>query len=288
MSTKKNYIIIFLYFLSVYSVFGQCPDEAFCLPNNKLAFYAQGNNSNPSTWSFYFGPNHPSNGVYTSTNTFSGNMTLLEFKGIDCSIFNDGVIRFQLNNNCVYIDGIYCSNCDSNSFSYFSGCEGLYEHCGFDWKLFLDKYWAEIYCRYWEGDCKAANNLSRNGTISIGTMLPSSQKLTVKGGIISDVVKVSFCDMDGGWCDYVFEAGYDLKSLEEVDHHIKSKGHLHNTPSGAEIEAIGSFELKKVTLDHQEKIEEIFLHLIELKKEANSLEFELAKLKKENQRLKKE
>ena len=41
---------------------------------------------------------------------------------------------------------------------------------------------------------------------------------------------------NSGWCDYVFEADYELMPLEDVDAHIQEKGHLHNTPSAEEIE----------------------------------------------------
>ena len=96
---------------------------------------------------------------------------------------------------------------------------------------------------------------------------------------------VETCD-DGGWCDYVFEENYEFLTLDEVALFIKKNGHLPKTPSAAEIEADGGFELKFVALNHQEKIEELFLHLIELNKEADQLERELAYLLEENKKLK--
>jgi TolA-binding protein len=66
--------------------------------------------------------------------------------------------------------------------------------------------------------------------------------------------------------------------LEKVEDFINKKGHLPNTPSAEEIQNEG-LELGKITTNQQEKIEELFLHLIEMEKRISELE-------KENQELK--
>ena len=81
------------------------------------------------------------------------------------------------------------------------------------------------------------------------------------------------------WADYVFNEDYDLLSLEEVESTIEEKGHLHNTKSAATFEAEGGIEISKVTINQQEKIEEIFLHLIEMNKKIETLEAENQALK---------
>jgi hypothetical protein len=57
-----------------------------------------------------------------------------------------------------------------------------------------------------------------------------------------------------------------------VESYIKKNGHLPGIPSGNSIENAGGFELGEVTILHQEKIEEIFLHLITLEKEIVEME----------------
>ena len=120
--------------------------------------------------------------------------------------------------------------------------------------------------------------INSNGGVGIGTEnVPSGFKLAVRGGIVTEEVKVELCGT-GGWCDYVFEEDYKLLTLAEVAAHIEEKGHLHNTPSAKEVEENGLL-LKEMTINQQEKIEEIFLHLIEMEKENKALKAELKEMK---------
>jgi uncharacterized small protein (DUF1192 family) len=68
--------------------------------------------------------------------------------------------------------------------------------------------------------------------------------------------------------------------LSQVDTFIQTQGHLPNTPSAEVIENQG-LELGATAKNHQEKIEELFLHLIELEKRLRALETENARLKTE-------
>ncbi len=108
-------------------------------------------------------------------------------------------------------------------------------------------------------------------------------RLYVKGGLKTEEVKVELCA--GTWCDYVFEDDYDLKPLTEVEQYIEKEGHLHNTPSAATLEEEG-LELKSITINQQEKIEELFLHMIEMDKKVTRMNQELQDLKTENSSLK--
>ncbi len=107
---------------------------------------------------------------------------------------------------------------------------------------------------------------------------PAGYRLYVKGGILTEQVKVAIYGTSS-WADYVFEEGYDLLPLDKVDAFVKENGHLPNIPSAKEIVADGGFELKEMAVKHQEKIEEIYLHLIELNKKVAALEAENAALK---------
>jgi hypothetical protein len=121
-----------------------------------------------------------------------------------------------------------------------------------------------------------------DGKVSIGTGSTTNDTnedgddylLFVKGGTLAEEVAVRT-----GWADYVFDENYTLLSLEQVETHILKNGHLHNTPSAADLN--GTVNLGDATVQQQEKIEEIYLHLIEMNKEIKAL-------KAENQRLKQE
>lgn len=137
---------------------------------------------------------------------------------------------------------------------------------------------------------KAKAKLHVNGTSLIGGGTFTQNKtnaagkaysLYVKGGIISEEVKVELAD--GNWADYVFAEDYTLKSLEEVEATIQEKGHLHNIDSAEKLEKEG-LELKSITINQQEKIEELFLHMIEMNKRMKTLEEENAKLREQVQK----
>lgn len=93
-------------------------------------------------------------------------------------------------------------------------------------------------------------------------------ELFVKKGIRTQKVKVDLAA--GVWADYVFEKDYDLKSLEEVEAFINENGHLPNVLSAEEVKNEG-LNLGEMDAKLLEKIEELTLYVIELKKEINEL-----------------
>ena len=108
-------------------------------------------------------------------------------------------------------------------------------------------------------------------------MLPTTNpfKLYVAGGIKTEAITVSLVN---NWPDYVFKKGYDLLPLSKVADFIAEKGHLPKTLSAEVIEKEG-IELGATAKNQQEKIEEIFLHLIDMEKRVKAVEAENAALK---------
>jgi hypothetical protein len=72
------------------------------------------------------------------------------------------------------------------------------------------------------------------------------------------------------WPDYVFEKGYNIKSLEEVEKYIDENKHLPNVPSEEEIDK-GGLNLGEMDAILLGKIEELTLYMIALKKENKEL-----------------
>jgi hypothetical protein len=101
----------------------------------------------------------------------------------------------------------------------------------------------------------------------------STYRLYVEGGILTKEVRVREL-----WADYVFAPEYHLLSLPQVETFIAENGHLPNTPSARDVAAQG-INLGAATVNQQEKIEELYLHLIELNKRLEKLEAENAVLK---------
>jgi hypothetical protein len=110
----------------------------------------------------------------------------------------------------------------------------------------------------------------RNGNVGIGVDNPQ-QKLVVDGIVCAREIRVS--EGSGGvcgWPDFVFNDDYSLMSLEDLEKHIKINKHLPGIPSAEEIENNGLMlgETQKLMM---QKIEELTLYIIELKKEINYL-----------------
>ena len=114
---------------------------------------------------------------------------------------------------------------------------------------------------------ESGSTASYSGEVAIGrASVPSGYKLAVDGHIRTREIRV---DQDT-WPDYVFEEGYDLPTLEEIQKHIQEKGHLPNIPSAKEVESNG-LELGEMNRLLLEKIEELTLYVLELKHEIKTL-----------------
>ena len=109
------------------------------------------------------------------------------------------------------------------------------------------------------------------------TLRKSDGAVIVPGNFESNKVKVSASP--GTVPDYVFDEEYGLKSLAEVEAYIKANSHLPNIPSAKEVETngqdVGAMQLKLL-----EKIEELTLYMIELKKENQAQKDRITALEK--------
>ncbi len=103
-------------------------------------------------------------------------------------------------------------------------------------------------------------------------------RLFVKDGIRTERVKVDLAAANG-WADFVFDESYKLRSLEEVEKFIKTNKHLPDVPSEKEIKKEG-YELTEMHKIQMQKIEELTLYLIELKKENDALKKRVEQLEK--------
>jgi hypothetical protein len=106
------------------------------------------------------------------------------------------------------------------------------------------------------------------GAVRIGsTVTPGGYKLAVDGKAICTELLVRLVP---NWPDYVFNNQYKLRGLNEVEDFIKKNNHLPGIPSAKEVESNGVNvgEMQKLQM---EKIEELTLYIIELKKEIEKL-----------------
>ncbi|WP_420385818.1 hypothetical protein [Roseivirga sp.] len=130
-----------------------------------------------------------------------------------------------------------------------------------------------------------------DGNIGIGNIAPEHRldvngtsrfigKMIVDNDIESKKVKVTATP--GSVPDYVFKAGYELRSLSELESFIKENSHLPNIPNAKEVEANGQ-DVGEMQLKLLEKIEELTLYVIEQNKEVNVLK---KTIKKQSEKIK--
>ena len=83
------------------------------------------------------------------------------------------------------------------------------------------------------------------------------------------------------WADYVFAKDYKLMPLSDVEKFIKVNKHLPNVLSAEDLVKEG-IDLGKMQAKQMEKIEELTLYLIEMKKEIELLKKENSIIKAKN------
>ncbi|WP_299213115.1 hypothetical protein [uncultured Dokdonia sp.] len=121
--------------------------------------------------------------------------------------------------------------------------------------------------------------ITPSGNVGIGKKNPKD-KLEVNGQVHAKSVKVDLKE----WADNVFEDGYDLIRLREIEKYINTYGHLPEIPTTADVQKNG-IELGQMNMLLLKKIEELTLHLIEkdhqvekLQEQYDALELKVARM----------
>ena len=122
------------------------------------------------------------------------------------------------------------------------------------------------------GTSRMTVNLS-SGNVGIGVTAPV-YKLEVCGTIRAKEVRV-----ETGWCDYVFEKDYKLRSIDELEKFINDNKHLPGIAPASEVEKEG-LKVAEMNKAMMEKIEELTLYVIQLSKDNKKLQEEIDALKK--------
>ena len=122
-----------------------------------------------------------------------------------------------------------------------------------------------------------------DGKTHIGTGRPlssgvaASAMLSVDGLILAKDIRVAISQATH-WADYVFEKNYKLMPLAEVEKFVTQNKHLPGIPSEAEVKAEG-VDVTEMNIQLLQKVEELYLYTIEMKKDVENLKRENTELK---------
>lgn len=133
------------------------------------------------------------------------------------------------------------------------------------------------------GNTKISDSGNSDGKLFIGTT-PTDEtsaagyKLLVGGKGIMTELKVN---VTNSWPDYVFDSSYKMMTLDELEQFINTNKHLPGIPNAFQVEKDKGFHVGEMQKTLLEKIEELTLHLIDLKKENEEMKSELNEIKRQ-------
>jgi hypothetical protein len=93
-------------------------------------------------------------------------------------------------------------------------------------------------------------------------------------GIRAEKVTV---ELYSSWADFVFDKEYSLMKIDEVEKYIAEHKHLPGIPSSTEVKKEG-VNVSEMFAKQMQKIEELTLYMIEIKKENQVLKDKLEQL----------
>jgi uncharacterized repeat protein (TIGR02543 family) len=125
--------------------------------------------------------------------------------------------------------------------------------------------------------------LTSDGKVGIGVATVPTEELEVIGTIKATKIQATEVVVTPKWKieppDYVFNPGYELASLEEMENFIQENRHLKNLPSGNDLKSRG-IDIAQMNMDLLKTIEELTLHTISLNRKITEQGERINKLEK--------
>jgi hypothetical protein len=121
---------------------------------------------------------------------------------------------------------------------------------------------------------RISGNSFIGGNVGIGVTDTKGYKLAVGGNMVAEKITVK---LKTAWPDYVFAPEYTLPSLQEVEAHIKKYQHLPGMPTAKEV-AVDGIDVAEMNKKLLQKVEELTLYMIEMKKENDRQQQQIERL----------
>lgn len=231
--------------------------------------------TNNGTYDIRFGSNNQGTGEgIGSKRTAGGNQYGLDFftSGFSrLSIFNNGNVGI---NKQLFVG----SSSNNGSIDIGFGANNSGEGIGCKRTAGGNQYGLDFYTSYGTNRMSITNAGKVGIGISDPAKMPGNYKLYVADGILTEKVKVALKNTND-WADYVFDDQYDLRPLNVVEAYIREKKHLPGMPSAEDLQETG-IDLAMMDAKLLEKIEELTLYVIDIKKENEFLRQEIKAIKK--------
>jgi hypothetical protein len=157
------------------------------------------------------------------------------------NIVDNGPPGIWFNKNTTAVEGNFLGTYDDNNLGIWGpGTSGT-------WKFLFD---------------------GNDGTLRMGTTKKvPGYLLHVGGKIVAEEVRVQLASL---WPDYVFNEDYELRSLENLESYIQQNKHLPGIEPASVIEKNG-LDIGNINRQLTEKVEELTLYIIQIKKELDAL-----------------
>ncbi len=114
-------------------------------------------------------------------------------------------------------------------------------------------------------DLHATDEVFVEGLFTVG----SGFRCTPTGQVRAKEVRVTLT----GWSDFVFDEGYRLPSLTELERYVKENRHLPDIPTESEVRQ-GGVDLGEMNALLLQKVEELTLYIIDLQKQIDELKIQ--------------
>ena len=246
--------------------------------NNSFFGSASGASNTIAYNNSFFGRASGASNTEGNNNSFFGKSSgLMNQTGFNNTFFGlESGKSNKIGNYNTYIGTYAGTNCEGSGNVFIGNKAGQYE-TGSN-RLYIANSGTNNPLIYGRFDNKL---LAFNAKVTIGNVtIPNNDyKLFVETGILTEKVKVAPSDDPIYWADFVFDENYDRNTIEEVECYIADNKHLPNVPSAKEVNEKG---VDMVAMDATllRQIEELWLHVIDMKKENVELKKELEALKK--------